>query len=527
MTKPSMDISESELEALVERLQKGVVSEDDAQKVKALGETLIFLEDAMQQKGASIKRLLKMVFGKESEKLVKQFGTKNPEDGLKKNDKNKKKEGHGKGKSSDIEAGENEHVCLDEHAEGDRCPKCDKGNLSLKAPEVIVRYTGSVPIQCKKFHLERLRCGFCGETFKAPLPKDAGESRFTPSAIAMIACVKYGSAFPFFRLEKLQASCGVKLPSSSQYEACLRGAQMTSSIFDELLCRAAQANLIYNDDTTAKILELKKKLKDSQRKGIYTTGMIAEENGLLIALYRTGNKHAGENLAELLALRSPNLEHPIQMCDGLDHNTPKEFQIIVSNCLAHARRKFIEVKEAFPKEAKFIVETIAKAYRVDRRAKDEKLNAEERLSLHIEHSKKSMDQLKSYLEAKIEKKEVENNSGLGKAILYTLKRWDKLTKFLTIPGAPLDNNLCEQALRTSVLHRKNALFFKTNNGAGTGDLFMSLIHTCRLNNVDPLKYITSILTHEKNISERPHKWMPWNYKISLAELELPNSQVIN
>ncbi len=75
---------------------------------------------------------------------------------------------------------------------------------------------------------------------------------------------------------------------------------------------------------------------------------------------------------------------------------------------------------------------------------------------------------------------MEPNSGLGKAISYMLRQWPALTLFLREPGAPLDNNLCERALKKAILHRKNSLFYKTLNGAEVGDLYMSLIHTCEL-----------------------------------------------
>ena len=98
-----------------------------------------------------------------------------------------------------------------------------------------------------------------------------------------------------------------------------------------------------------------------------------------------------------------------------------------------------------------------------------------------------------------------------------LKRWEQLSRFLNYPGAPLDNNLCERALRTAVLHRKNALFFKSEKGAGVGDLFMSLIHTCKLNGVDPMKYLTATLSNPKEIELAPHKWMPWNFEENILE----------
>ena len=80
------------------------------------------------------------------------------------------------------------------------------------------------------------------------------------------------------------------------------------------------------------------------------------------------------------------------------------------------------------------------------------------------------------------------------------------------PGAPLDNNICERALKKAILHRKNAYFYKTANGARFGDLFMSLIHTCELNSVNPFDYLTWTQKHAEAARSCPADWMPWNYQ---------------
>lgn len=96
------------------------------------------------------------------------------------------------------------------------------------------------------------------------------------------------------------------------------------------------------------------------------------------------------------------------------------------------------------------------------------------------------------------------------------KHWDKLTRFLTVEGAPLDNNLCEQILKQAIIHRKNSLFYKTQNGAHMGDLFMSLMHTCQMAGENPFDYLTQLLKHGRQIKEAPQNWMPWNYQQSLS-----------
>ena len=143
------------------------------------------------------------------------------------------------------------------------------------------------------------------------------------------------------------------------------------------------------------------------------------------------------------------------------------------------------------------------------------MDAQQRLSYHQAHSAPIMEDLQSWLKEQGQAKRVEPNSSLGQAIEYMLKHWKPLTLFLRVPGAPLDNNLCEQAFKRAILHRKNALFFKTQHGASVGDLYMSLIHTCRLNQVNPLEYLTALATYEATLGEQPQRWLSWKYEQTL------------
>jgi Transposase IS66 family len=114
-----------------------------------------------------------------------------------------------------------------------------------------------------------------------------------------------------------------------------------------------------------------------------------------------------------------------------------------------------------------------------------------------------------------QKRKAEPNSGLGKAIQYLLRHWQPLTLFLRQAGAPVDNNLVERSLKRAVLHRKNALFYRTLNGAQVGDLFMSLIHTCQLCGTNSFDYLIALQRHAAELAAQPSNWMPWNYRDSL------------
>ena len=157
-------------------------------------------------------------------------------------------------------------------------------------------------------------------------------------------------------------------------------------------------------------------------------------------------------------------------------------------------------------------------YKYDADARERKLSPAERLRFHQQHSGPVMQQLHHWLEAQFALKQVEPNSGLGKAITYLLRHWKGLTLFLREAGAPLDNNIVERSLKRAVLHRKNALFYRTLNGAAVGDLFMSLIHSCELAGSNPFDYLTELQKHATELGANPSSWMPWNYSETLARM---------
>ena len=338
----------------------------------------------------------------------------------------------------------------------------------------------------------------------------------------MIALLKYGSGMPFNRLQRLEGNLGIPLPAATQWEIVANAAEPAALAWEELIRQAAQGHLVYNDDTTMKILELVKENKQltgsKDRTGMFTTAVVSTLENRRIVLFLTGRNHAGENLTEVLKKRAAELDAPIQMCDGLDRNLPKDLATVLANCLTHGRRKFVEVVDSFPEECQYILKLLAKVYKNDATTRKEGMSDDERLEFHQAHSTEHMDELHRWMEAQIEERRVEPNSSLGGAISYMLKRWERLTLFLREPGAPLDNNVCERALKKAILHRKNALFYKTINGARVGDIFMSLIYTAELCGANPFDYLNELQRHEDALRCRPQDWMPWNYQFTVAAL---------
>jgi transposase len=427
--------------------------------------------------------------------------------------------GHGRNGADRFAGAQKIEITHPDLHHGDRCPECRKGNVyGQKEPKVLVRIIGQAPLAATVYSLQRLRCGACGHVFTAQEPEGVGPEKYDETAAAMIAQLKYGSATPFYRLEQLEAQLGIPLPTATQWEIVEETAESIKPARDELLRQAAQGKVLHNDDTNMRVLKLKRPDGDP-RSGVFTSGIVSAGEGRNIALFFTGAKHAGENMADLLKRRVAELPAPIQMCDALSRNVPKlpaGVEILLANCLAHGRRQFVEVADNFPAECRYVLEMLGQVYGHDAEARAQSLTAEQRLQVHQQRSGPVMEQLHHWLEAQFAQKKTEPNSGLGKAITYLLRHWRPLTAFLRIAGSPLDNNVVERALKRAVVHRKNALFYRTLNGAQVGDLFMSLIQTCQLCEANSFDYLTALQRHARELAANPAEWMPWNYRATLA-----------
>ena len=196
---------------------------------------------------------------------------------------------------------------------GDLCLECRRGKVyGLKEPATLVRFVGHAPLEATVFEMERLRCNACGQIFKADEPKAAGPAKYAETAVAMIALLKYGTGVPFQRLERLQEQLGMPLSAATQWDLMAAAAERIRSALEELIRQAAQGSVMHNDDTGMRILRLTREPGD-KRTGTFTSGIVSIVGAWTIALYFTGWKHAGENLAEVLKQRVRELPAPIQM----------------------------------------------------------------------------------------------------------------------------------------------------------------------------------------------------------------------
>lgn len=431
------------------------------------------------------------------------------------------KKGHGRLGAEDYPGAERVACTHPDLTAGGPCPEAGcRGKLYELPTSEEVELRGAPPVQATLYERDVLRCASCQKTFTAPLPPQAHRTKYHPSVDAVLAVMRYGLGMPHHRLAQWQRWAGVPLPTSTQYQRVEAMGKAVRPGFALLQKMAANQRLLHSDDTGARILELQEENRTrapGERTGIFTTGIVAtgvERTAPTIVLYASGRRHAGENLDRLLENRTEETDF-IHMADG-SSCTPRSKRRIIAKCLVHARRYFFEIDEAFPEWCERVLDDIATIYRNDHETRE--MDPSARLAYHQQHSGPVMTTLLEWIERQFRERLVEPNSRLGKAFQYVRNHWPGLTRFLEVPGVPLDNSVAERELKPSLRHRKNSLFFKTQAGADLGDVLMSQIRTCVVNDADPVHYLTAIGAHAAEARASPESWLPWNYQTTLGAL---------
>ena len=416
-----IDVSTEELEGLLEQARP-MLSEDGYQKLRAAIRTLGYVTGLLEKQEttlASLRELLCHASTEKTEAVLKQAG-------IETGDKNRKapKEhagrsaGHGRNGAAAYRGAQKVQVPHESLKAGDPCPDAECGGkvYAQRDPGVRVRVKGQAPIAATVYELEKLRCHLCGKVFTAAAPEGAGEKKYDESAAAMMAVLRYGSGFPWNRLEGLEENLGIPLPAATQCQIMAETAVPLQPALEELMRQAARGEVAHNDDTSMRVLSLDRDADLSpDRTGVFTSGIVWVAGERRMALFFTGCKHAGENLAEVLKQRPPGLSPPIQMCDALSRNVPKLNATMVANCNAHSRRNFVKVTASFPVECRFVLETLGEVFGYDEQAREQGLSPDERLHFHQEHSRPLMEKLHSWSNAQFEerKSRTELRSGSG------------------------------------------------------------------------------------------------------------------
>jgi hypothetical protein len=549
MKRPEdVTLSREDGEALLARLEANALTGEDR---RVLGKVLTFyfwLLFALREAKLSLRRLKTLVFGEKPKKREPPESggaagggggaggsgakTEASQEGRaplepESSGASPRRPGHGRQSAEVYRAAQTVECRHEELAVGERCPACGRGRLYRLPPGVEMRLDGNALLSAVRYELEKLRCSACGQVFTAPLPVEAGLEKYSARARAVLALGRYYLGVPLYRLEGYQALVGVPVPDATQWDQIEHVGNCVYPVFKHLEQMAAQGEVIYQDDTPVRILSLIEEHQHTQapasgagqespRTGMYTTALIVQVGERRICLYYAGRQHAGENLTVLLHKREAQRDKPLVMSDALSSNNAEEAGLIRCHCLAHGRRKFSELEEVFPVESAVVTTALKFVFEHDEAARDKQLSAPERLAYHQTYSGPIMEELEKWLERQTVERLVEPNSSLGKAIAYLVGHWETLTRFLTVPGAPLDNNVAERALKLCIRQRKNSLFYATEHSAYIASLLTSVIATCLQAGVNALEYLVAVQQHRQEVFANPRAWLPWNYLTALV-----------
>jgi transposase len=339
-----LDVTSEELAALVEGVRE-TLGEAGYQKLQAAIRTLGYVTELLETRQATLEKLRRLLCHSRTEKtktVLQQAGIQTGEKKRKEPGAPKgKAPGHGRNGAAAYRGARKVEVPHASLKAGDPCPDCQRGKVyPQRDPGVLVRIKGQAPIAATVYELEKLRCNLCGDVFTAAAPEEAGQEKYDETAASMIALLRYGSGFPWYRLEGLQENLGIPLPVATQCEIVKETAAQIQPAMDELIRQAAQGEVMHNDDTSMRVLSLDRGAASdvdiaAERTGVFTSGIVSIGEGYRIGLYFTGRKHAGENLAGVLKQRAAGLAAPIQMCDALSRNLPKKLEVIIGHCMAH------------------------------------------------------------------------------------------------------------------------------------------------------------------------------------------------
>lgn len=440
-------------------------------------------------------------------------------------DSQKEKKGHGRLSMNNFNVWKIIHIPHECLKVGQKCPLCRKGALYGLDPEIILVINGQPPLKGEAYSAQGLRCNLCQKVFRATFPQHVmtqPKANFTARAI--VCLTKYQLGTPLYRLEAWQKLFCLPISDSEMWEWTESVALALFPVHQALLDIAAKGDVIHNDDTKGKILDLMAENRlveqtqskvEKHRKGIFTSILLSiVKDGYQIATYITGRKNSGENLDELLDRRPKDFGKAIQSCDASTQNISERHETDLASCFNHARHNFCELIEVWPNEVLTIIQMCNAIFRNDRASKD--MTPENRLKYHQKHSATIMNQLKSYCNSLLDTKSVEPNSSLGKAINYLNNHWEGLTLFLRNGKAPLSNNAGERAIKSQVLIRKNSYFYKSCWGAFVGDTLLSIIKTCNLNSINAYDYLIAIQANAEEVKKDPKAWLPWNYTKNIS-----------
>jgi len=397
-------------------------------------------------------------------------------------------------------------VDIDDHA----CPCCRHGLHRIG--EDVSERLDIVPAQLRVIVVRRPKyaCRACEDVVvQAPAPARLIEGGLpTEATVAQVLVSKYADHLPLYRQAQIYARQGVNLDRSTLADWVGRAAWHLRPVHERLLGKLKASPKLFADETTAPVLD---------------PGRGKTKTGQLWAYARDDRPWDGSDPPGIAYVYAPDrkAERPIAHLAGFSgilqvdgyggyRVLAEKSGVTLAMCWAHVRRRFYELAAAGPAPiASEALRRIAELYGIENDIRGRP--ADERRVARQENSRPIIIDLEPWLREKLGL--ISQKSKLAEAIRYTLSRWEGLTRFIDDGRIEIDSNTVERSIRPIALNRKNALFAGSDGGAEHWAVVASLIETCKLNGVDPMGYLTDVLTRIVNghPNSQIDDLLPWAY----------------
>lgn len=331
-------------------------------------------------------------------------------------------------------------------------------------------------------------------------------SNFTAGFAAMLLTVKYVDGLPLARMTKVLARHGVDVPRQSLARVAIQTAGALQPIANLMRDALLDSPILHMDETPVQVLREPGKSPTSRS---YMWVQAGGTPGKRVVMFDYAPSRAG-------AVPTGLLEgwHGYLMTDDYAGYDAAVAQHGITHlaCMAHARRKFVEANRASPKgksrHANEALKFFAKLYRIENRVR----HAPQALRYRVRQklSRQVLNQLHVWLVDMVPK--VPPKTQLGQALAYTLNIWQRLTRYIDRGDLPIDNNVCENAIRPFVMGRKAWLFADTPAGAHASALVYSLIETAKANGREPYAWLCYVLERLPlaKTADKFEALLPWN-----------------
>ena len=325
--------------------------------------------------------------------------------------------------------------------------------------------------------------------------------------LAQIVIDKYRYHLPEYRQVKRYADLGIKLPTSTINDWIHAVASKLDPLYEALRHDILEGDYLQIDEVPWRIAD-----KPGKSRRGYAWQFLdnrPQSHGLYF-LYMNGSRAGTIPRAELL-----NFHGAIQT-DGYGVYDYFEYQdnVTLLGCMAHVRRKFTDAQNTHPQLAAQAVKWIEVLYKLEANLKAEGADFERIATERQTKAIPIMDAMEKWMQNV--HTQCTPSDSMGKAIDYAYKLWPRLKRYALDGRYHIDNNPVERSQRPSVIGRKNYLFSKNDSGAVDNAIFYSLIESCDLVGLEPLKWLTDVLTnlHDDTSPEQIRLMLPYYYKKS-------------